>query len=298
MAYLYFGIVKNYLPDKGFGFLEHPVGLGLGPNKDVFFHINSIKRTNGEIADGLTYYSPGIDKICFWYVAEATNRGEQLKQVLNAGYVLKLNQENANEFIVKVRKKWMDLDRGIPFWLEEVTLGLLGEDSLTVLKSDRKIMLADRRDKKDLQRLENERLYAIRQEELKIERNKRAEQNRIFQEELSKKREEEKKERDRIEAILAREQKIKDEEFELLIAEIEPKGFVQSSQVSRYIINNRLGDKYKTISGILEMRNNESTWKFNGGFPPDIYAKLCRRLGLGHKGTNSKVVGFTSFKDL
>ena len=79
---------------------------------------------------------------------------------------------------------------------------------------------------------------------------------------------------------------------------MQPKGFTQSSQVSHYIIHNRLGDKYKHISGVLEMINSHSSWKFNGGFPPHIYAKLCDRLGLGNKGTDSKVVGFTAFKDL
>ena len=40
--YLYFGIVKNYLPEKGFGFLTHPIGLG--PDFDVFFHISNVKK--------------------------------------------------------------------------------------------------------------------------------------------------------------------------------------------------------------------------------------------------------------
>ena len=71
-----------------------------------------------------------------------------------------------------------------------------------------------------------------------------------------------------------------------------------SAQVSNYIIRNRLGDKYQNISGVLEMQNSNSSWKFNGGFPPKIYAMLCERLNLGNKGTDSKVSGFTSFKDL
>lgn len=91
---------------------------------------------------------------------------------------------------------------------------------------------------------------------------------------------------------------IEKEEFELLVAEIESKGFTMSAQVSNHIIRNRLGDKYKHISGVLEMENNDSSWKFNGGFPPTIYAMLCDRLKLGNKGTYSRVVGFTPFKDL
>jgi len=91
---------------------------------------------------------------------------------------------------------------------------------------------------------------------------------------------------------------LKDEEFEALLAEIKHKGFTMSEQVSDYIVKNKLGTKYKHISGILEMENNHSSWEFNGGFPPKIYAKLCKRLKLGNKGTNSKVVKFTPFKDI
>ena len=79
---------------------------------------------------------------------------------------------------------------------------------------------------------------------------------------------------------------------------MESKGFTESAQVSYYIIRNRLGDKYKHISGVLEMENSDSSWKFNGGFPPKIYAMLCGRLNLGNRGTQSRVVGFTAFKDL
>lgn len=87
-------------------------------------------------------------------------------------------------------------------------------------------------------------------------------------------------------------------EFELLVAEVQAKGFTRSSEVSNYIVKNRLGDKYQNISGILEMQNSHSTWKFNGGFPPVIYRMLCERLNLGNNETDSKVVGFTSFKVL
>lgn len=92
--------------------------------------------------------------------------------------------------------------------------------------------------------------------------------------------------------------RIEHEEFELLVDEMESQDFTMSGQVSNYIISNRLGDKYKHISGILEMENNGSSWKFNGGFPPKIYAMLCERLNLGNKGTEARVVGFTPFKDL
>lgn len=91
---------------------------------------------------------------------------------------------------------------------------------------------------------------------------------------------------------------IMDQEFELLVDEIKSKGFNKSAEVSKYIIRNKLGNKYQNISGVLVMSNSKDTWKFNGGFPPKIYAKLCERLNLSNNGSDSKVVEFTSFKDL
>lgn len=88
------------------------------------------------------------------------------------------------------------------------------------------------------------------------------------------------------------------EEFNLLVNEVSSKGFSGTWQVSEYIVKNRLGDKYQNISGILKMTNGKSTWNFNGGFPPKIFAMLCKELGLGHKGTDSTVVSFKSFKNV
>jgi len=88
------------------------------------------------------------------------------------------------------------------------------------------------------------------------------------------------------------------EEFESLVEEVKSKGFTTSAKVSHFIIRNRLGDKYKHISGVLTMENGDSTWHFNGGFPPKIYAQLCSRLNLTDNGSHSRVVDFTPFKDL
>lgn len=79
------------------------------------------------------------------------------------------------------------------------------------------------------------------------------------------------------------------------MAEIAPLGFTLSRQVSKYIIANRLGNKYRNISGVVEMAKDGDTWKFNGGFPPKIYAELCAELGLDNQGTRQRAVGFQSF---
>jgi hypothetical protein len=256
---LYFGIVKNYLPEMGFGTLTHP--LGLGPDFDVFFHITNVKKYDEDTASSLTTYNSS-NKICFWYISETTNNGEQIKKILSPNEVFNLRQENSNEFVEKIRNIWKSIEQPVPFWLSDVTIGLLGSNGNLELKSER------------------ESLRKIEEEKAKLE--------------LEKKEEKRKQQREKEEQS----QNIKEEEFELLVAEMQSKGFTQSAQVSNYIVMNRLGDKYQNISGVLEMTKGGPTWNFNGGFPPRIYAKLCDRLNLGNRGTDAKVVGFTSYKDI
>lgn len=293
--YIYFGIIKKYLPEKGFGFLTHPISLG--PNKDIFFHITNVKKSNNEIAERLSIYSSD-ENICFWYVSETTQKGEQLQSILKPEYVFNLNQDNSNEFTEKIEFIWGNIDKEIPFWLSEVTIGLFGSNGYDKLKSDRNTLIQERNEERERQRKEQERLRKIEEEKAKIEREKRAEERRRQEEEREKARKKAEEEWKIQREAEERQQKIEDEEFESLVAEIKSKEFTQSHQVSSYIIRNRLGDKYQNISGVLEMENGTSSWKFNGGFPPRIYAMLCERLELGNKGTRSIVTGFTSFKDL
>ena len=89
-----------------------------------------------------------------------------------------------------------------------------------------------------------------------------------------------------------------EEEFRQLVAEMSVLGFTYSSQVSAYIVRNRLGHKYKHISGILQMEMDGNVWSFNGGFPPNIYARLCEELGLGNQGSRAVPREFTPYKDI
>ena len=86
-------------------------------------------------------------------------------------------------------------------------------------------------------------------------------------------------------------------EFNQLVAEIQHFGFTESRELSQYIIKNKLGHKYKNISGILEMQKGNDTWNFKGGFPPNIYAMLCEELNFKGQGSEARPVGFTAFKD-
>jgi len=93
-------------------------------------------------------------------------------------------------------------------------------------------------------------------------------------------------------------QKIKEKEFKKLVAEMKPLGITKSQEISLYIKKNRLGYKYKNISGIVKMEQDGNFWNFKEGFPEDIYAKLCKELGLSNQGTSARAVDFKPFKDL
>ena len=310
---VYFGVVSKYFPEKGFGFITHPLDSKI--RKDVFLHIRNVQKSNRTIADKLASYKPN-DDIYFYYEAETTSKGEQVKSVLTTDGIGELLKDNLHNFTQKLEHIWQNLEIPQPVWLFDVTQDLVGIDGLNKLKYEREILIEKKKEADELKRQERERVEAERQAQLELQRQERErveaerqkqreiqeQQRRIEAEEREWQRKIENEEWERKrkieEAEQERQQKIKDKEFESLVAEIRSRGFTMSAQVSNYIINHRLGDKYKHISGVLVMENNGSSWKFNGGFPPDIYAKLCQELGLGSKGTNSRVVGFTAFKDL
>jgi hypothetical protein len=88
------------------------------------------------------------------------------------------------------------------------------------------------------------------------------------------------------------------EELYRLLREMVPLKFTRSSQLSHYIVSNRLGYKYPIISGVLRMKNDDKEWNFSGGFPPDIYAIICDELKLGNENSDAIPIKFTSFKQL
>lgn len=259
-----FGIVKKYFTDRGFGFINH---VFLNPNsKEVFFHIKTIKQSNIELAKKID--NEDITKaIYFWYETENSKKGEQISTVLNHEEIHQKYSDYLPAFIEKVESLWKNIDLKTSEWLVQISIDLIGVDRTSELK--------------------------IKKDDLKLKRNEEDEKKRKEEEALQK-----------IENIkhekLRREEKVQQEiehnEFEQLIAEITPLGFTHSSQVSSYIMKNKLGYKYKNISGIIKMECDGRTWKFKGGFPPIIYAQICSKLGLGNQGSYAKVVGFNSFK--
>ena len=83
-----------------------------------------------------------------------------------------------------------------------------------------------------------------------------------------------------------------------LISDLSSKGFTHSGSLSNYIKENRLGDDYPNISGIVKMKRDEDTWDFEGGFPSNIYRIVCIELNLQNKKSGAISTGFTSYKNL
>jgi hypothetical protein len=267
-----FGVVENYLPDKGFGFVRNP----LDQHKfiETFFHISTIKKSDLTVYRKLSIYTPS-ESLFFWYEHEKTPRGTQISRIIKKDELRSLLRSKfygillKNIYVPLIKTMWKEIEKEQPIWLEEISSHFIEEIELNKLKKERQKLIRQKTEADENRRIEDERLR-------KLEEEKEEKQREI--ERLAEQKE--------------------NQEFELLVAEMKTKGFTSSAQVSNFIVINRLGDKYKHISGVLKMENDNSIWDFNGGFPPKIYAMLCEKLNLGNKGTSSRVINFTAFKDL
>ncbi len=222
MNNLHFGIVKKYLPERGFGFLTHPISLG--PNQDIFFHITKILNSNKIIAEKLTDYDEN-SQICFWYLSETTKQGTGLKKIVKTENVLTLFQDNIDAIGNKVELIFKNIDRPLPFWIDQVSIGLLGLNGKEKLYSERDNLIELREKLKQEQAEIRRKAEEEELRQLKELMRQRAEIRRKAEEEKQRQIEEQKRQR-----------VIEEEEFELLVAEVMPLGFKKSSQVSLYIV--------------------------------------------------------------
>lgn len=261
-----FGTVKKYLTDRGFGFIE-PTSLSKD-KKEIFFHIKKIKKSNPDFAKKLddetckdTYY--------FWYETEKTEKGEQVSSFVKPSELREKISNDLPFFVEKIESIWLDTNVNLPAWIEQATIDLLGENSSIDLASRRNFLEVE-----------------IAKEKDKLK--KEAEEKRKIEEENQK----------TLMAEMINQRILEESEFRLLVEEVRSLGFTHSKQVSSYIIRNQLGNKYKHISGVVKMEMNGDIWDFKGGFPPEIYSKLCGELGLSNQGTHARVVSFKSFKSI
>lgn len=258
-----FGKVVKYEVNRGFGFVERNLLKEIGDTK-TFFHITTIRKYDKNL---LMKLQNGDSKdIYFWYEYETTSKGKQVTKILEPN---DLELDTKLALSQSLENQWIDTTNNIAEWLEKISLVILGEQKINLLKENRESLIR----KQEQERLELENARRLEQERQKA----------IIQQEV-----------ERIRAQKA----IEEDEFQQLVDEIRSQGFTHSSQVSDYIKQNSLGYKYKHISGHLEMSNNENSWIFTGGFPRDIYARLCSELNLKNNGSSARAGRFISFNDL
>jgi hypothetical protein len=257
-----FGVVSNYISERGFGFVR---GLLCKNTSEFFFHIKTIKKTDPQLAAKISSNPSGED-FYFWFETEATPKGSQVRVILTPEQIRRGSVADPMQLIEKVESCWRNLGYQKPSWLDDVTSDLVGRDRTYELSLERIRLEADAQKNRELKRKEFEAQVAIEQEKRQRQRD----------------------------AEVAQEQ-IKEDEFQNLVAEMTRFRFTHSNQVSNYIVSNHLGYKYKNISGILQMELDDKSWSFKGGFPPKIYARLCKELDLSNNGTRARAVAFESF---
>ncbi len=260
-----FGVVSNYISERGFGFVR---GLLLGNSSEVFFHIKTIKKTDPQLAERLAS-DPSSEDLHFWFETEVTPKGTQVRVILSPEQIRRGAITDPTRLIERIEFHWRNFGRQKPSWLDDVTSDLVGRDRADELSLERSRLEAEEQKKRELERKEFEARAAIEQERRQRQRN----------------------------AERAQEQ-LEEDEFQNLVAEMTQLGFTHSSQVSNHIVSRRPGYKYKNISGILQMELDGTTWNFKGGFPPKIYARLCEELGLSNNGTRARAVAFESFGNI
>ncbi|WP_323843528.1 hypothetical protein [Moraxella sp. Pampa] len=265
-----FGKVEKYIQNRGFGFViccfkrandNYPFSSN---NHKAFFHIKAIKKFNDEIFNNLE--NGNINDIYFWFEIEKTDKGEQVLRLLKPDD----EQIKNNPTLIGILKnKFLDTSTSLPKWIELAVNDVLDKKEIEILKNARNILEQIENQKRiERQReiqAENDRLMAIRQQE--IQKRKELEQ-------------------------------IQEREFEQLVNEVQSFSFTHSNQVSNYIKRNRLGNKYRHLAGVLEMSKGSDTWDFIGGIDPKFYARLCSTLNLSNQNSGATPTNFKSFNDL
>ncbi|MFN5965119.1 MAG: cold shock domain-containing protein, partial [Pseudanabaena sp.] len=259
-----FGKVERYIEDRGFGFVSHT--FAKIPHKEVFFHIKVVKRTHPELAQALDRTAI-IEKVYFWYEYRTSPKGQEVLAILELKQIRHKYADHVAGFIETIKTSWMNVGKPLPESLIKATSDLLMPDEVNQLATNREMLEVEKRiHQEELQKAEAARLQAIAEQRAAQERAEAARLQAIAEQK-------------------AAQEGVEEEEFRQLVEEISALRFTQSKQVSAYIVRNRLGHKYKHISGILQMELGGEVWNFNGGFPPNIYARLCDALGLGNQGS-------------
>lgn len=320
-----FGYIKSYNSDRGFGFVGSTFS---NPNSQVFFHIRKIKSKYRELAEKLDN-DDIFEPVSFWYEIETTQKGKQVSEVwLNKDDIPSIYEHQLDSFIEKVEGMWKNIESSKPRWLDALTINLLGVDRKDELSFQRNNLENQRREAEEeklrvaqamfLKQLEIQKEKERQEIELKEQINISSQGTRkinLIRQRLETLRERKHDQENEIEKQINinRENEVKRlsrkydkylegleaaRELHELLEEMRPKNFTHSKQLSNYIVEHRLGYKYKHISGILRMQNGTDEWDFKGGFPTDIYRIICQELNLDNQHTSARPKHFTPFKDI
>lgn len=267
---LIFGVVEKYVSDRGFGFVTNELPGGDG--ESYFFHIKTIKKSRPDLVAGLE----DENGTWFWYTLEESPKGKQAIPLDQRQW--NARKQETERMVEQIEQIWTRAG-ALPSWLDQVTCEVLCADRATQLNQERELLEAERRRMAEEQRKLQEAEILARKAKLEADRA-----TRLAEEEAKR-------------AQVAAMEAAEEEEFKALVAEIAALGFTQSSQLSTYIRRNQLGYRYKKISGLLTMESEGRQWKFEGGFPPKIYARLCEEIGFKKRiDPNSRPVAFESFE--
>jgi cold shock CspA family protein len=288
------GKVDKYLSDKGFGFVK-PVFMNNESVDSIFFHISAIK--NKSFANKLKSDTLD-DSYYFWFDFRRGPKGFEVTNTIRESDVAD-EASDPEKLTSKLELYWFDITNSMPDWVELASTSLgLDVEYLNLQRNIKKeeikkFKIIEEQNKLQEQSTvpkdEYERVKAVCCElrgELRVIKNKLAEVTYEYKEA-----------KDKWECALDDPSIF---EFELLVKELENLDIKvsKSHEVSRYIVDNRLGDKYQSLAGELEMENDSRQWKFDGGIDPKYYKKLCQRLGLTNKNTFSRVRKFVAYKDI
>lgn len=264
-----FGKVEKYVAERGFGFVNNELPGAKG--ESYFFHIKDIKKARPDLVAGLESGTGAH----FWYSLKESPKGKVATPLDQRFW--DSNKQEVERATKLIEQIWARAS-ALPAWLESVTLQLVGADRAARLTHEWRLLEAERR------RIAEEHRKMQEAEALELKARQEAERAKRLADEEAKR------------ARKAAEDAAEEAEFEALVSEVAAYRFNASSQVSNYIVRNRLGQKYKKISGYLTMELDGRQWEFKGGFPPKVYARLCDRLGLGNNGSRAKVVEVETFE--
>lgn len=261
-----FGIVKRYVSDRGFGFIAPT--FAKAQSKDIFFHIKVVKKGNMALANDLAE-DERKEPVSFWYQVEETPKGQQVNSLLNPEIIKDKFEHEFSVISSELEAIWRNINNPMPSWVNQISIDVLGDD-----RTQKLILLRE-----DLEQAERERKQKLKEQEEALRKIREAEDKKKLE-------------------ALKRQQEIENNEFNELVAEMSSLGFTHSKQVSSYIARKKLGNKYKNISGIVRMEQDGNEWDFKGGFPREIYRKLCEELGLENQQSGARAIDFKSYNEI